>query len=90
MRELEEEGGVKITGTPSLLGILSNHQYFRNDHVLLYKVSADAWQPCGDPIGHEISELVWADPSSPPDDITDGTRRRLVEMAKGHPPAAHW
>ena len=37
-RELEEEGGVRVTGSPGLIGVFSNHRVFRNDHVVLYRL----------------------------------------------------
>jgi len=41
-RELEEEGGVRVTAAPELIGIYSNHRIFRNDHVLLYRSERSA------------------------------------------------
>lgn len=90
VRELEEEGGVKVTDSACLVGIFSNHRHMRNDHVLLYKVAADAWTKFGDPIGREISELVWCDPSAPPEDTTPGTKRRLVELITKSVPDELW
>lgn len=89
-RELEEDGGVRVTGMVSLVGIYSNHRIMRNDHVALYKVEADAWSSFRDPIGNEISEVVWCDPRSPPDDATPGTKRRFEELYFGIEPAQHW
>lgn len=90
IRELEEEGGVKVTGTAHLLGMFSNHRFMRNDHVAVYRIGARDWQRCGDPIGREISELVWCDPLSPPDDATPGTKRRLLELYAGVAQSTHW
>lgn len=89
-RELEEEGGVEVTGALSLLGIYSNHQIMRNDHVALYRVPAQAWRPCGDPIGREISQILWVDPLSPPGDATPGTLRRLREVYEDVPNSLSW
>lgn len=89
-RELEEEGGVKLVGNPELLAIFSNHRVFRNDHVILYRVDAGAWTPSGDPVGHEISEIVWADPARPPEDATEGTLRRLRERYGRVPVSPYW
>lgn len=82
-RELVEEAGVDITGTPALVGVYSNHRIFPNDHVLLYRLAHDAWTACDPTSRGEISERVWVDPSSPPDDATPGTLRRLAEHASG-------
>lgn len=89
-RELEEEGGVKVTGAPELVGVFSNHRIFRNDHVLLYRVSSDAWAACGDPVGREISEIIWCDPASPPEETTPGTQRRLRELFDGEAQSLMW
>ena len=89
-RELEEEGGVVLTGGARLVGIYSNHRIMRNDHVALYKVEAANWLPGADPIGMEISEVVWCDPLAPPVDATPGTKRRLMEAYQGTAPSLHW
>jgi 8-oxo-dGTP pyrophosphatase MutT (NUDIX family) len=89
-RELEEEGGVRITGVPELIGVFSNHRVFRNDHVLLYRVARDAWSACGDPVGREIAEILWCDPMAPPTDVTPGTQRRLRELFGGEAQSLMW
>lgn len=89
-RELEEEGGVALTGGADLIGMFSNHRVFRNDHVVLYRVRAGDWTAVGDPIGREISQIVWADPAAPPKDATEGTRRRLSELYGDEPASAYW
>jgi len=89
-RELEEEGGVKVTGMPHLVGVFSNHRVFRNDHVVLYRIMATDWADCGNPIGREISEILWCDPHAPPEDATDGTKRRLAELYAGGSPSLYW
>ena len=39
-RELLEEGGFRLTRTPEMIDIYSNHFAFPNDHVMLYRVPA--------------------------------------------------
>jgi len=89
-RELEEEGGVHLTGTARQIGIFSNHRLMRNDHVVLYRVDAGTWTQRGDPIGMEISEIVWCDPLSPPEDATPATQRRLQELYADAEPSEYW
>jgi len=89
-RELEEEGGVRLTGRATQIGIFSNHRIMRNDHVVLYRVDTASWAKCGDPVGREISEIVWCDPLSPPMDATPATQRRLQELYAGATPSQHW
>ncbi len=89
-RELEEEAGVRPTATPQLHNIYSNHRVFRNDHVLLYRISASDWSSCEATSRGEISEIVWADPAAAPDDTTPGTARRLREIYAGGPNDGYW
>lgn len=90
IRELEEEGGLQVTGTPELMGVFSNHRIFRNDHVLLYRVAVGDWTQVSNPIGREIAEILWADPMQPPSEATAGTLRRLNEIYRGEPVSAYW
>ena len=89
-RELEEEGGLRISSEPALIGIFSNHKIMRNDHVALYHVKPGTWTTFRDPIGREISELVWCDPNAPPEDTTPGTKRRLAELYRDAQPGQFW
>ena len=89
-KELEEEGGVRLLRDAVQSGIFSNHQIMKNDHVILFRVEAGTWEPCGDPIGREIAELVWCDPLAPPDDATPATKRRLQEAFAAAAPSEHW
>ena len=90
-RELEEETGVRLIGSPNWVGIFSNHRVMKNDHVCFYTVAASDWESTGvNPIGREISEIVWCDPHNPPNDVTPGTLRRLSEMVSGRNPDAYW
>ncbi|MEZ5997592.1 MAG: NUDIX domain-containing protein [Hyphomonas sp.] len=89
-RELEEEGGFRLTGVPDLIGIYSNHFVFANDHVLLYRVGAAHWEQGEATSRGEIAETVWADPLTPPDGTTPGTRRKLAELYGGGPKSPYW
>lgn len=90
-RELEEEAGVRLIGAPDWVGIFSNHRAMKNDHVCLYTVEASNWESTGaNPIGREISEIIWCDPSNPPEDATPGTLRRLRELTERRAPDAYW
>ncbi|MEL7032526.1 MAG: NUDIX domain-containing protein [Pseudomonadota bacterium] len=89
-KELREEGGVHLLEDAVQMGIYSNHRIMKNDHVVLFRVAATAWEPCGDPVGREISELIWCDPLAPPDEATPATKRRLQEVFGSVPRAEHW
>ncbi|MBR9835951.1 MAG: NUDIX domain-containing protein [Alphaproteobacteria bacterium] len=82
-RELVEEGGVQLDGTPLLVGVYSNHRYFRNDHVVLYRVPSGFWMPCKATSRGEIAETAWVDPLAPPEGTTPGNARRLRELYGG-------
>lgn len=87
--ELRQEAGLDMTAPPELLGVYSNHAKFRNDHVLLYRVTAFA--PCP-PLAHvrEIAERGFFPLNALPDGTTRATRARLAEIFEGAPRSAHW
>ncbi|MEM8635159.1 MAG: NUDIX domain-containing protein [Pseudomonadota bacterium] len=87
-RELVEEAGIELSAIAELIGIFSNHAIMRNDHVLLYK--AQDWRSVPIVDRGEIAEVIWADPLSPPSDITPATRRRLAEVYLGEAQSAYW
>ena len=89
-RELVEEAGVTLTRPPEIIGIYSNHRIFKNDHVVLYRVRPDGWTPCEATSQGEISDIEWCDPLSPPDTITDGNRRRLLEIFGNGAQEPYW
>lgn len=76
-RELAEEAGVAVTGPPVPLGIYANHDNFRGDHVMVYRV--ETWQDCETDCAGEIAEIAWFDPDDLPPDTSPATRRRLAE-----------
>lgn len=89
-RELLEEAGVALNGTAVLLGIYSNQPNFRNDHVLVYHIAADAWKQVTPTQKNEIHESLWIDPIRPPKDITPGNKQRLQEFYKNLEPCLYW
>ena len=89
-RELEEEGGILLTGPAELKGIFSNHRSFRNDHVLLYHIRPEAWDQGEATAIGEIAETRWVDPLDPPDGTTRGTRKRLYELFGQDPQDHYW
>lgn len=81
VRELAEEGGVRVTGRPRLVSAHDNGVQFAGDHVLVFVV--EAWTPCPPSGGAEIVERGWFDPADLPPDATRGTRRRIAEALQG-------
>lgn len=89
-REVTEETGYRVLGRPQLLGLYHNVSSLTNrDHVAFYicrefeKVSE--MRP-----NIEIAGASWFDRHALPDDVTDGTRRRLAEIFDGVEPSATW
>lgn len=77
--ELREETGLEITAPPALLGVYSNHAVFRNDHVLLYRVTA--WRPCPPSASaFEITGREFFALANLPSDLTRGASARLAEV----------
>ncbi|MEQ3648557.1 NUDIX domain-containing protein [Hyphomonas sp.] len=89
-REVEEEGGILLNGTPSLVGMFSNHTSFPNDHVLLYHVPAQIWTQGKATAVAEIAETRWCAPGAVPEGTTQGTRLRLEEFYRNAPPTPYW
>ncbi|MEL7109072.1 MAG: NUDIX domain-containing protein [Pseudomonadota bacterium] len=89
-KELHEEAGIHVTGAPVQIGIYSNHNIMRNDHVVLFRLDAGAWKQAGQPDAREISETIWCDPLNPPADATPATKRRLKEQFGDAQPSDHW
>lgn len=88
-RELDEEGGIVLTGPARLMAIYANHRHFPNDHVALF--IAGTWQRRGDwQPGREIAEAAFFALDALPPDVTSATRRRLAEIYQGVAVAAEW
>lgn len=89
-KELQEEAGIHVSGTPVQMGLYSNHRIMRNDHVILFRIRATDWAQTGAPDAREISEIVWCDPLNPPLDATPATKRRLQEVFGDADGSEYW
>lgn len=87
-RELAEEGGVEPTAPAVLLGVYSAAPRFRNDHVLVYRVTH--WRACATASDGEIAERGFFALDGLPPGVAAGTRARLDECFRGAPQATHW
>jgi 8-oxo-dGTP pyrophosphatase MutT (NUDIX family) len=88
-RELMEEGGIALGEAPELFGIYLNRAVSVRDHVVVF-VCRDCRQVQAPRLPNlEIVEAGFFAPDALPDGATEGTRRRLAEIA-GAPRSADW
>jgi 8-oxo-dGTP pyrophosphatase MutT (NUDIX family) len=88
-RELQEEAGIELTGTPELFGVYSHFDAFPADHIALFVVRE--WsQARVPPPNREIAEQRFFAANDLPDDTTIGTQRRLAEVLRGAPRSGKW
>lgn len=88
-RELNEEAGVVIEGTPQLFSLYANFALFPSDHVALFVVR-DWRQPVPFKATVEVAEQGLFDPAGLPEGTIEPVRRRLVEILDGREPDASW
>ncbi len=88
-RELEEEAGIVLTGTPELFGLYSNHRHLPNDHIALYVVR-DWNQPQSPAPNHEIAAHGFFKMDALPSDIGPSTHQRIREIVGGAPQSTTW
>jgi ADP-ribose pyrophosphatase YjhB (NUDIX family) len=88
-RELEEECGVVLEGTPELVGVYSNHRAFRNDHVVLYMVKTYSRPRIPAP-NREIIAQDYFTAWPPPEGCAPATARRLKEVFEGATKDTYW
>lgn len=88
-REVEEESGVVIMGTPALHGIFANIHKMPSDHVAVYVIRQ--WeQPRVPAPNFEIAEQRFFPISALPDDMSLGARQRIGEIFHGAPVGELW
>ena len=88
-RELMEEAGILIEGTPQLFGVYANFQAFPNDHIILYAIRR--WQQPAIPKPNaEIAEQGFFAFDQLPTGTTRATRARLEEIIGGVPLSMTW
>lgn len=88
-RELREEAGIEIAGTPKLFALYANFTLFPSDHVALFVVR-DWRQPTGFKATLEIAEQGLFDPAALPEGTIEPVRRRLAEVLNGREPDPSW
>lgn len=89
VREVAEEAGVIVDGTPELFGLYANFTHFPGDHIALFVIRS--WrQPSIPPPNREIAEQGFFSIAALPGDVHASTRTRIVEVIEGRPRADQW
>lgn len=88
-RELGEEVGVMLEGSPVLHGIFSNNANFSGDHIAVYLIR-DWTRRQGYLRTGEIAEAEMFAADDVPERTDAGTRRRLDEIFGGAPLSPKW
>lgn len=87
IRELQEEVGLQSSSAPVLHGLYTRAVGMTTNVVALYRVGEAqiSFHP-----NHEIAEILWTDPRTPPDDATPATLRRFAELMGDVKPTPYW
>ena len=87
LRELGEELGEVRSDAPELIGVFSRPAGWATNVVMLYRLynAEVTFTP-----NFEVREILFADPTDPPQNTASGTRRRLAEFAGKSPPTPTW
>lgn len=89
LRELAEEGNIRLGSSPQLFGIYFNKRASRRDHVALFVVR-DFRQDGTPKPNREIVAHGFFQPDALPDDVGRGTRARVAEVLGGAPVSELW
>jgi 8-oxo-dGTP pyrophosphatase MutT (NUDIX family) len=89
-RELDEEGGIALTGPAELFGLYLNRRHSQRDHVAVFVCRQ--WRQAHPPKvpNWEIEDARFFDLDALPAGTTVPTVRRLGEILKGEPRSADW
>ena len=89
VKELLEEGNVRVTGAPKLHALFQNKHASSRDHVAVYVVREFEYDGPLAPT-FEIKEAKFFALSALPQGTTQSTRRRIGEVVNGLAPPAQW
>jgi 8-oxo-dGTP pyrophosphatase MutT (NUDIX family) len=79
-RELLEEGGIAVAGTPELFGLYLNRIISRRDHVAFFVCRDWSQARTPDVPNMEIVDCGFFPLDALPEGATDATRRRIAEL----------
>jgi 8-oxo-dGTP pyrophosphatase MutT (NUDIX family) len=89
VRELLEEGNLRVMGVPPLHGVFQNVYSSSRDHVAVFVVREFDW-PSPPVPSWEIAETGFFPLNKLPEGTSEGTRRRLEEILYGAPVSTSW
>jgi ADP-ribose pyrophosphatase YjhB (NUDIX family) len=88
-RELFEEAGVIVKGTPEFHGLFANFAWLPSDHIALFVVRE--WERPAIPAPNgEILESRFFPREQLPEGVTSAVRRRVKEIFDGAPKESYW
>jgi 8-oxo-dGTP pyrophosphatase MutT (NUDIX family) len=88
VKELREEGNLRIVGEPQLFQVYLNMSASRRDHVVFYR--ADVEQTAPRQPDMEIVESGFFALDALPEGTTEATKRRLRELSGAELAAQYW
>jgi ADP-ribose pyrophosphatase YjhB (NUDIX family) len=88
-REVREEAGIELVGTPALSGLYFNRSMSPRDHVILYLVRSFRVIAEKQP-DREIAEAGFFPLDNLPDGTASATRRRIEEIRGRRPLEPYW
>ncbi|WP_160008503.1 NUDIX domain-containing protein [Rhizobium sp. 18055] len=88
IKELHEEGNLKVIGVPELFQVYFNTSASRRDHVVFYRVTVEQTAPRLP--DREIVECGFFAPDALPEGTTAATHRRLAELSGERQPDHFW
>jgi 8-oxo-dGTP pyrophosphatase MutT (NUDIX family) len=88
-REVREEGGIMIRGSPRFHGVFFNEAVSLRDHVVVYRIDDFELLTEKRP-DIEIAESGFFPLAAPPTDTNPGSLRRLQELSGEIPISPHW
>jgi 8-oxo-dGTP pyrophosphatase MutT (NUDIX family) len=88
-KELLQETGLQLSGTPRLHGVFHNGHVSKRDHVLVYICDAKSHGP-KKVTSPEIAEIAYFALSDLPESIDPGTLRRIREIVDGEAVSEAW
>ncbi len=88
IKELREEGNLRIVGKPQLFHVYFNTSVSRRDHVIFYRTTVEQTAPRKP--NWEISDSGFFDIDKLPEGTTGATLRRLAELRGEAEPAHYW